>query len=191
MVCLDIGTLDGPYAFELARRGAGVIGLDIQRPGATGFDAARAITGSTAEYIQGSAYELTELFDADIFDIVLFLDVWHHMKSPVVAFEQINAVMKKDGLLAAEGECLLNYLETSDDAHMLCQSETPLSIFYPAGYKGDSSSWVVPNAACVNAWLQATGFSKVHAAVEDLSPHQRIRITAVKSSEPKADNPLW
>ena len=54
---LDIGTWDGPVAFELERRGASVTALDIQDPNLTGFNTAKAILGShvPTQRISGTA----------------------------------------------------------------------------------------------------------------------------------------
>src|SRR5271165_4621593 len=54
---LDIGAWDGPYTFELERRGAQVTALDIQDPDITIFNAVKEIKSSRANYVRGSVYD--------------------------------------------------------------------------------------------------------------------------------------
>lgn len=110
---LDIGTWDGPYAFELENRGASVTAFDIQDPNCTGFNIAKEIRRSNVRYIQASVYNLSEVL-REKFDIICFFGVYYHLKYPLLAFEQIHAVLSDDGLLLIEGECLRNYVETLD-----------------------------------------------------------------------------
>lgn len=112
---LDIGTWDGPYAFELERRGADVIGFDIQHPDHTSFNTAKEIINSNVQYIQGSVYDLSRIFSIK-FDIILFLGVYYHLKSPILAFEQIHKILKDDGLLLIEGECLRTWAPVPAEA---------------------------------------------------------------------------
>ena len=93
---LDIGALDGPYSFELERRGARVVAMDIQDPDHTGFNTAKRVRRSGVEYVQGNAYDLAKLTTGK-FDIVCFLGVYYHMKHPLLAFEQIHSVLADDG----------------------------------------------------------------------------------------------
>ena len=55
---LDIGAWDGVYSFELERRGAEVVSLDIQDPDANGFRMAEVILGSSCEHTKLSVYDL-------------------------------------------------------------------------------------------------------------------------------------
>src|SRR5688500_20215840 len=50
----DIGALDGPYTFELERRGAEGVAMDLKDPGRTGFSSATAVRGSKAKYHTGT-----------------------------------------------------------------------------------------------------------------------------------------
>jgi SAM-dependent methyltransferase len=115
---LDIGTWDGPYAFELERRGADVIALDVQDPSCTGFNTAKEIIHSNVQYIQASVYDLSKVLNMK-FDIILFFGVYYHLKYPILAFEQIHKVLKDDGLLLMEGECLRNWAPVPREAAMM------------------------------------------------------------------------
>ena len=162
---LEIGTLDGPIAFELEKRGARVTTLDIQDPSRTGFDTARAILGSSVRYVRGGVNDIPELLSSQQFDLIVFFGVFYHLKNPVLAFERIAGALRDDrARLLIEGECLLNYVEDisgqpipAPPLDFLCSEDVALTLFYPGKYKGDDSNWHVPNLACVRAWLSAAG----------------------------------
>ena len=105
---LEIGTWDGPVAFECEARGAVVTALDIQDPSKTGFNVAKKILDSKITYVQGSVYDATRLLAAR-YDYVFFLGVYYHLKHPILAFEQISEVLVDDGSLVFEGACLQEY----------------------------------------------------------------------------------
>lgn len=201
MRALDIGALDGVHSFELERRGASVTAFDIQSPDVTGFNTAKKIIGSNIEYVQGNVYELTHLFK-DKYDIILFFGVWYHLKNPVRAFEEVAAVLKDTGMLCAEGEALVDYVEINGQpasgaakilAEQMGASELPISIYYPKEIKGDLWSWYVPNRACVAAWLETCGMKMLTHSYWHDYPHQRLQIVAKKDAAimTTIDNPIW
>jgi len=55
---LDIGARDGPYSFELERRGAEVTALDIRDPDQTGF-----MRACVLEWLAGTGFENASLID--------------------------------------------------------------------------------------------------------------------------------
>lgn len=197
---LDIGTLDGPYAFEMERRGACVTAIDIQDPDRTGFNTAKRVRGSHVRYVQGNVYELSNLFDEQ-FDIVTFFGVWYHLMNPVAAFEQLRCVVKDDGRLLFEGECFKSYAQVAsgqavgdlDMLRIIADSQIPMALYYSGPYKGDKWSWFVPNAACVGQWLETAGFEMTMHGFWDEHPHQRMYGSAVKRPgfDVSVDNPVW
>jgi tRNA (mo5U34)-methyltransferase len=68
---LDIGAWDGPYSFELERRGAQVTALDIQDPDTSVFNAVKRILNSSARYVRGSVYD-APIEELGTFELVLF-----------------------------------------------------------------------------------------------------------------------
>lgn len=184
---LDIGTWDGPLSFELEKRGASVIAVDIQDPKVTGFNIAKEILHSDVEYIQGSVYDLSKLTEGP-FDVVFFFGVYYHLKNPLLAFEEIGKIMNSQTRLFFEGECLLHYAEDVEgnpredvDIDALGRSSLPVSLYYPGRYK-DASNWVVPNLSCIRSWLQAAGLDlEVHYLDNDPEalPHPKQRISGI------------
>ncbi len=200
LTALDIGTFDGPYAFELERRGARVTAIDIQPPEITAFNIAKEILGSKVEYIQGSVYDLPDLV-SNQFDIIFFPGVYYHLKYPILAFEQIAKVLSASGKMHFIGEGLISYAERLDGSQEksswvreAAASEVPVCLSYPGVYKG-VSNWFVPNLACMKSWLQAAGFQLekydfTHAPEEKPYPHQRLWGTASKIGLPVKEHPI-
>jgi 2-polyprenyl-3-methyl-5-hydroxy-6-metoxy-1,4-benzoquinol methylase len=181
---LEIGTWDGPIAFEAEARGATVTALDIQDPSRTGFNVAKEILGANVTYIQGSVYDATKLLQKN-FDYVFCLGVFYHLKHPVMAFEEISKLLKADGMLVFEGECLRFYCEDEtgtkvENEHIreLANSNIPLTLFYANTFKADDTNWFIPNFACLKGWLAAAGFEierhSFYEVPESNPPLQRV-----------------
>jgi tRNA (mo5U34)-methyltransferase len=118
--CLDVGTMDGFWAFELERRGAAeVVALDLgdpeqldwppayrQRIGepvidatkADRFELAKRALGSHVHRELRSVYEL----DADLgsFDLVFCGDLLSHLRDPVGALARIRQVCRRTAIIA-------------------------------------------------------------------------------------------
>jgi tRNA (mo5U34)-methyltransferase len=112
--CLDVGTFDGFWAFEMERRGAAeVIGLDVDdaeqldwpaslrhtvdkaldetKP--ERFELARSSLGSNVRRVVSTIYELDPSV-AGVFDLVFCGDVLLHLKDPVTALERMRSVCR-------------------------------------------------------------------------------------------------
>ena len=180
---LDIGSWDGPYAFELEDRGADVVAFDIHDPNETGFNAAKKIRGSKVEYVRGSVYELADHVSGP-FDLVMFKGVFYHLRYPMMALDKIYEVVAPKGKLFFEGECLINYVESVDerppdlDPVAIGTSNIPLVAYFGGRYKG-ADNFYVPNFQALKSWLWSAGFEVVrHDSWEDPEgtpyPGQRI-----------------
>jgi tRNA (mo5U34)-methyltransferase len=111
--CLDVGTFDGFWAFEMERRGGDVTAIDVIDPegwdwpfGADesvkaeiaarkgqshGFEIAADALGSKAERLDVSVYDL----DPDVhgrFDVVYVGSLLIHLRDPVRALERVRSV---------------------------------------------------------------------------------------------------
>ena len=112
MRALDVGTFDGFWAFEMERRGADVVALDIpseadidyparRRPASfpdrrrgEGFEIARKLLGSNAERVEGSIYTATPESLGGQFDLVLCGLVLIHLRDQVLALERIAGLCR-------------------------------------------------------------------------------------------------
>ena len=174
---LDIGAFDGPFTFELERRGAQVTALDIQDPDVTVFNAVKEIKKSSATYVRGSVYDaLPE--DLGLFDIVLFAGVYYHLTSPVLALQRIRKLLANEGTLFIEGASATDYIaKRLNEALGLPESslrtttevldQLPLSYFdiEKKIYSSPSSKWF-PTARWLEVVLLDSGFFNVTCALK-------------------------
>jgi tRNA (mo5U34)-methyltransferase len=114
--CLDIGTFDGFWAFEMERRGAPeVVGIDIlddsrwdwpavtderdreaiedRKSGGDGFLIAKDYLHSSVERLDVSVYDLDPSEHGE-FDLVYFGSLLLHLRDPVRALEAARSVCK-------------------------------------------------------------------------------------------------
>lgn len=112
--CLDVGTFDGFWAFEMERQGASeVVAIDLIDPtrwdwpnmpadevvaavakrkgSGRGFEIAREALGSSVERIEMSVYDLDPA-QVGIFDVVYVGSLLLHLRDPVRALERVHAV---------------------------------------------------------------------------------------------------
>lgn len=106
MRALDVGTWDGFWAFEMERRGAEVVALDLdderdldypprrrpttfpEEPRGAGFKLAREMLGSSVERVNCSIYEARPE-DLGTFDFVMCASVLIHLRDQLLALERI------------------------------------------------------------------------------------------------------
>jgi len=118
MRALDVGTFDGFWAFEMERRGAEVVALDLRfeseldwpprrrqeadssTPRGEGFRLAREIFGSSVERIERNLYEATPS-ELGTFDLVFCGSVLIHVRDQLLALERI-AGLCRDRFISAE-----------------------------------------------------------------------------------------
>jgi tRNA (mo5U34)-methyltransferase len=123
---LDVGTMDGFWAFELERRGARVTALDLDRPedldwpprlrsagearmaeGAAlaqdrGFQVAHRALGSSVERRVLSVYDATPDALGGPFDLVFCGSVLIHLRDPMLALERMARLCRGRLVLAEE-----------------------------------------------------------------------------------------
>jgi tRNA (mo5U34)-methyltransferase len=113
MRCLDVGTMDGFWAFEMERRGAAeVVAADVgevddldwpslwrsrveptlDQTKAARFQLARSALSSAVSRVERSVYEL----DSDLgqFDLIFCGDLLVHLKDPITAVQRMGAVCR-------------------------------------------------------------------------------------------------
>ena len=163
---LDVGTMDGFWAFELERRGAGeVLAIDIANPARERFAVAAELLGARAEYRELDVYDLDEA-DVGEFDIVVMGYVLQLVRDPLRALEAVLGVCR--------GHLLL--LETVS---------LPLSLLpSPVARldaRRDGSEWFVFNKRGLRKALELAGFE-----VEAMTPIFRDRYGPPRAGEPVA-----
>jgi tRNA (mo5U34)-methyltransferase len=160
--CLDVGTMDGFWAFELERRGASeVLAVDLDDPERLDWPASLRSTVKTMDETKGERFELARLalgsrvdrhlrsvyeLDTDLgqFDLVFCGDLLVHLKDPVTAVERIRRVCRGSAIIC-----------------------TPISRSYftrraMAEFDGiDNFQWWLPNKTALERLMVAAGFSTV------------------------------
>ncbi|MBV9084404.1 MAG: methyltransferase domain-containing protein [Acidobacteriaceae bacterium] len=168
---LDIGAWDGPFTFELERRGAQVTAMDIQDPDVTVFNAVKKIKNSSATYVRSSVYDAVRE-SLGIFDLVLFAGVYYHLKNPVLALQRIRRLLADQGILFIEGSSTTDYLaarlrqelnlpRSKIDALANVVDRLPVSYFDIEQELGGWSNWWYPTTGCLEAVLLDSGFRNV------------------------------
>jgi tRNA (mo5U34)-methyltransferase len=124
MRALDVGTWDGFWAFEMERRGAEVVALDLDderdldwpprrrpatfpdTPRGAGFRLAREALGSRVERVTRSVYDARP-DDLGTFDFVFCGSVLMHLRDQFLALERIAGLCRGTFVSAEEYEPLL------------------------------------------------------------------------------------
>lgn len=144
---LDIGAWDGWFTFEMERRGASVVAVDVTP--LESFLEARRLLNSKADYLISDVCRL-DPSKIGTFDIVLFFGVLYHTKHPLLALERVCE-------LTTDIACIES-LVTDDPP----SSQVPLMEFYEGTeLAGQFDNWVCPNTACLLAFCRTAGFARV------------------------------
>jgi 2-polyprenyl-3-methyl-5-hydroxy-6-metoxy-1,4-benzoquinol methylase len=165
MRALDVGTFDGLWAFELERRGAEVIAIDVPdaesldwpaplrkkeitrfQPRTPNFELARTALGSKVRREFVSVYDVTPEA-LGTFDLVHSSSILIHLRDPVGALMAMKRVCKTGG-----------QVRICEEVHRrldLLSRRAPLAKFQALSHH---LTWWVPNRACLEQWLEAAGF---------------------------------
>jgi tRNA (mo5U34)-methyltransferase len=168
---LDIGVRDGFFAFELERRGAEVTAIDIMPPTETGFAIAAEILGSGVKYVVGNVYDLAPE-RLGTFDLVLFLGVLYHLRSPLRALDRIRPMCRPAARLFVETVLIDNRVVLADgrSASLAELAEVlttvPLMQFYPRDtLAGDHSNKWAPNRVGLARMLEEAEFEVLETRI--------------------------
>lgn len=165
MRCLDVGTMDGFWAFEMERRGASeVVAVDLDDPEALDwpvlvkgrvaktldemkpqrFEAVRSLLGSKVQRVVRSVYDLDT--DMGEFDLVFCGDLLLHLKDPISALEGIRRVTRGRAIIYT---IIMKSGRLSD--------RKPLIMFDGV----DDFTWWMPNLTALIRMVRAAGFDRV------------------------------
>jgi tRNA (mo5U34)-methyltransferase len=162
---LDIGCNAGFYSMEMKRRGADhVVGIDSDdRYLAQASLAAETLGYDRIEFRKLDVYDVGAL--GQRFDVVIFMGVLYHLRHPLLALDLIHEHVADDLLIfqsMQRGSKQVLPLDADYDfnetEHFL-ESGYPKLHFVEQNYAGDWTNWWVPNRACAEAMLRASGFA--------------------------------
>lgn len=163
---LDIGCNAGFYSFELARRGAAVLGIDADdhylrqaRWAAELFELDRRI-----EFRRLQVYDLARLRER--FDLVLFMGVLYHLRYPLLALdlvaEKVGRLLVLQTLTMPGEEAVESPADLGiDERERLTSAGWPKMAFLERSLAGDPTNWWAPNHACVEAMVRSAGLEMI------------------------------
>jgi tRNA (mo5U34)-methyltransferase len=176
--CLDVGTFDGFWAFEMERRGAAeVIAIDVLDPAGwdwpagsspevaaalgerkargSGFELAARALDSSVQRLERSVYELAPEVDGR-FDFIYLGSLLLHLRDPVGALSRVRAV--------CAGQLLL--VDAIDPALTRRHPRRSLASLDARGRPW----WWKPNLAGLIRMAEAAGFERAATAVRVAMP---------------------
>ncbi len=163
---LDIGCNAGFYTFELAKRGASVLGIDHDPHYLAQADWASRQLGlsDSVELRQLDVYQLDQL--EEHFDLVLFLGVLYHLRYPLLGLDLVAELV--DGLLVLQTLTMPGSAAAEVPADVpfkqrwrLREPGWPVMAFVEHELAGDPTNWWVPSEAAVEAMVRTTGLRVV------------------------------
>ena len=161
MTALDIGCNAGFYSFELAKRGANVLGIDLDPHYLKQAKWAARILGleSKVKFRQMQVYDLARLNKN--FDIVIFMGVFYHLRYPLLALDIITQKVKNTLVfqtLTMPGEAEMYKEDFSfDQRNLMLKKGWPTMAFIENKMAGDPTNWWAANHSCIVAMLRTCG----------------------------------
>jgi tRNA (mo5U34)-methyltransferase len=158
---LDIGCNAGFYSFELARRGARVLGIDCDSHYLEQAQWASEQYGlqDRVSFRKMQVYDLAR--EPGSFDLVLFMGVFYHLRYPLLA---LDIVAQKTGKLMIFQTVTLPGREVAGQSDFrLNERETLLEPGWPKlasieeRFAGDPTNWWIANHAGIEAMLRSAG----------------------------------
>jgi tRNA (mo5U34)-methyltransferase len=159
---LDVGCNAGFYSFELARRGASVLAVDVDPHYLAQARWAADVYGlqDRITFRQLGVYEIAGL--AEHFDLVWFMGVFYHLRYPLLALDLLARKTRRLMMfqtLTMPGTAV--YPDTADhpitEREPLLDEGWPKMAFIEHRFAGDPTNWWVPNHAGVEAMLRSSG----------------------------------
>jgi len=169
---LDIGCNAGFYSMEMKRRGAErVVGVDSDdRYLEQARFAATTLGYDNIEFRNLSVYDVAAL--GEKFDVVIFMGVLYHLRHPLLALDLIHEHVAGDMLIfqsMQRGSSTVTPIEADypfEETEIFHESGYPKLHFVEREYAHDWTNWWVPNRACAEAMLRASGF-RIETRAED------------------------
>lgn len=162
---LDIGCNAGFYSFELAKRGARVVGVDINGHYLRQAKWAAEVYGFGTEHVDFHHHHIYEFARfGQSYDFVLFMGVLYHLRYPLLALDVVRTLAPKlmvfQTLTTSDHEAHPHAREDVDfqTRERLDQVGWPKMACVEDTFAMDPTNWWVPNAAGVEALLRTAGF---------------------------------
>jgi tRNA (mo5U34)-methyltransferase len=169
---LDIGCNAGYYTFQLAQRGAFVVGIDLDEHYLKQARWAAKVFGleGQVEFRQQQVYDLAHVDEQ--YDLVIFMGVFYHLRYPLLA---LDIVTQKVGKLLVFQTLMMpgKKVKAVKDDYPINEREEmmdegwPKMAFIEKKLAGDPTNWWAPNQAAVEAMLRTCGFEIFSKPLEE------------------------
>ena len=169
---LDIGCNAGFYSFELAKRGAQVVGIDLDPHYLEQARWAAKIYNleDQVEFRQMQVYDLCKIHEG--FDMVWFMGVFYHLRYPLLALDIIS--QKVNRMLVFQTLMMPDKVEKSikedyevNDRKEMLEDGWPKMAFIEDRLAGDPTNWWVPNHAGIEAMLRSCGLRTISNPIDE------------------------
>jgi tRNA (mo5U34)-methyltransferase len=190
--CLDIGCNAGFYSFELAKRGAEVLGIDVDEHYLKQARWAARQYGleDRIRFCRMQVYDLARL--GETFDLVWFMGVLYHLRYPMLG---LTLVCRKVGRLMVFQTLTMpgsEVFEATDnrlweERELMGEPGWPKMAFLEHGFAGDPTNWWAPNHAAVEAMLRSCGMEVTHRPGHEI---YLCRPTGTIEEDPELDSIL-
>ncbi len=161
---LDIGCNAGFYSLEMKRRGAShVLGIDTDERYLAQARFAAQISQLEIDFERLSVWEIGAI--GARFDLVIFMGVLYHLRHPLLALDLIHEHVAKDLFLFQTMQRGSRNLAHVDGDYEITapapfdEPGFPKMHFIEHSYSHDPTNWWIPNRACTEAMLRASGFT--------------------------------
>jgi tRNA (mo5U34)-methyltransferase len=170
---LDVGCNAGFYSFELAKRGASVVAIDMEPLYLDQAQWAAKQFGlqDRVEFRQQQVYDLAR--SNEQFDLVWFMGVFYHLRYPLLALDILSRRTKRMMMfqtLSLPGEEV--YPDTDDhpitEREPLLDAGWPKMAFIEHKFSNDRTNWWVPNHAGIEAMLRSSGLQVTARPAEEI-----------------------
>ncbi len=170
---LDIGCNAGFYTFEMAKRGASVVGIDVDPHylRQAEWAAHQYGFGSQVEFREMQVYDLAHT--AETFDLVWFMGVLYHLRYPMLGLDIVTQKVRRLMVfqtLTMPGEEVFeqDYTLDVERRDVMREPGWPKMAFIERELAGDPTNWWAPNHAGVRAMLRSGGMRIVAEPGEEI-----------------------
>ena len=168
---LDIGCNAGFYTIELARRGAHVTAIDLNKHY---LDQAKFAVGhcGLSDQVDFHTMQVYDLARKDwTFDVVIFMGVFYHLRYPLLGLDLVSGTLNAGGTMIFQTLTAPHAGDASptpvgqteglgfNDRARLAEPGWPAMAFFERGFCEDPTNWWAANDAACRAMLRSCGLT--------------------------------
>jgi tRNA (mo5U34)-methyltransferase len=165
---LDLGCGAGHFSIKMKQRGADVLGVDWYKKTHDQAKFAAEVLDLNIQYKLENIYEFL-IRNKKVFDYVLFLGVFYHLRYPLLALDKIGEIAKEKlyfQTIVTDSDSSDVELEipnniTNGNSKIFKNSTFPKMYFIEKKMTNAYNNWFVCNSNAVRAILRSSGFTNI------------------------------